>query len=184
MIIDKFVIKSRDLVEVEKMYESLTPRIKNAYLGRKLKTSIDNIKRTSIGNVAPDFTLPTPDGKNVSLSDYRGKIVLLDFWASWCMPCRAESVHVKEIYQKFHEKGLDVFSVSSDKDEQAWRKAIEDDGMVWNQGILRGKNKKHVYELYGIVGIPAIWVIDPDGKIIAKGLRGEKLKDFCSQLFD
>ena len=149
-----------------------------------MKTSIDNIKRTSIGNVAPDFTLPTPDGKNVSLSDYRGKIVLLDFWASWCMPCRAESVLVKEIYQKFHEKGLDVFSVSSDKDEQAWRKAIEDDGMVWNQGILRGKNKKHVYELYGIVGIPAIWVIDPDGKIIAKGLRGEKLKDFCSQLFD
>ena len=86
--------------------------------------------------------------------------------------------------QKLHEKGLDVLSVSSDKDEQAWRKAIEDDGMVWNQGILRGKNKKHVYELYGIVGIPAIWVIDPDGKIIAKGLRGEKLKDFCSQLFD
>ena len=74
LIIDKFVIKSRDLVEVEKMYESLTPRIKNAYLGRKLKTSIDNIKRTSIGNVAPDFTLPTPDGKNVSLSDYRGNI--------------------------------------------------------------------------------------------------------------
>ena len=84
------------------------------------------------------------------------------------MPCRAESVYVKKNYQKFHEKGLDVFSVSSDKDEQAWRKAIEDDGMVWNQGILRGK----------------IWVIDPDGKIIAKGLRGEKLKDFCSQLFD
>jgi len=100
------------------------------------------------------------------------------------MPCRAESVYVKKNYQKFYEKGLDVFSVSSDKDEQAWRKAIEDDGMVWNQGILRGKNKKHVYELYGIVGIPAIWVIAPDGKIIAKGLRGEKLKDFCSQLFD
>ena len=78
---------------------------------------------------------------------------------------------------------MDVLSVSSDKDEQAWRKAIEDDGMVWNQGILRGKNKKHVYELYGIVGIPAIWVIDPDGKILVEGLMGEDLVAFCTELF-
>ena len=149
-----------------------------------MKNRAETLTRVAPGSMAPVFTAITLEGDTVSLADLRGKYVILDFWASWCMPCRAESVHVKEIYQKLHEKGLDVLSVSSDKDEQAWRKAIEDDGMVWNQGILRGKNKKHVYELYGIVGIPAIWVIDPDGKIIAKGLRGEKLKDFCSQLFD
>ena len=149
-----------------------------------MKNRAETLTRVAPGSMAPVFTAITLEGDTVSLADLRGKYVILDFWASWCMPCRAESVHVKEIYQKLHEKGLDVLSVSSDKDEQAWRKAIEDDGMVWNQGILRGKNKKHVYELYGIVGIPAIWVIDPDGKIIGKGLRGEKLKDFCSQLFD
>lgn len=149
-----------------------------------MKKRADVLTRVAPGSMAPVFTAITLNGDTISLEDLRGKYVILDFWASWCVPCRAESENVKEMYHKFHEKGLDAFSVSSDKDEQAWRKAIEDDGMVWKQGVLRGKNKKHVYELYGIVGIPAIWVIDPDGKIIGKGLRGEKLKDFCSQLFD
>lgn len=149
-----------------------------------MKKRADVLTRVALGSMAPVFTAITLNGDTISLDDLRGKYVILDFWASWCAPCRAESENVKEIYQKFHEKGLDAFSVSSDKDEQAWRKAIEDDGMVWNQGILRGKNKKYVYELYGIIGIPSIWVIDPDGKIIGKGLRGEKLKDFCSRLFD
>lgn len=149
-----------------------------------MKNRADVLNRVAPGAMAPVFTAVTLDGDSISLADLRGKYVILDFWASWCMPCRAETKHVKEIYQEFHEQGLDVLSVSSDKDEQAWRKAIEQDGMVWNQGILLGKNKKHVYELYGVVGIPAIWVIDREGKIIAKDLRGEKLKEFCAGLFD
>ena len=167
LIINNFVIKDRNLAEVEKMYEGLTPRIKNAYLGRKLKTSIDNIKKTSIGSIAPDFTLQAPDGKNVSLSDYRGKIVLLDFWASWCAPCREETVYIKDIYNKFHDAGLDVFSVSLDDKKAAWLKAIEEDGMTWNHGcqLLKGGKNTPVAQLYGIDGIPAIWVIDPEGKI-------------------
>lgn len=149
-----------------------------------MKNRAEVLNRVAPGAMAPVFTAVTLVGDTISLADLRGKYVILDFWASWCIPCRAETEHVKELYHQFHERGLDVLSVSSDKDERAWRKAIEQDGMVWNQGILLGENKKHVYELYGVVGIPAIWVIDREGKIIAKGLRGEKLKEFCADLFD
>lgn len=142
------------------------------------------LKRTAPGSMAPVFMAKALSADSIALTDLRGKYVILDFWASWCMPCRAESVHVKKLYQQYRERGLDVFSVSLDKDEAAWKKAIEQDGMEWQHAILLGENKNDVSELYGIVGIPAIWVIDPDGKIIAKGLRGEKLEEFCRGLFE
>lgn len=173
-----------DANQIYSMLKKFDQKLFNSRYYLDMKKRADVLTQVAPGCMAPIFSAITLNGDTISLEDLRGKYIILDFWASWCMPCRAESKHVNEIYQKLHEKGLDAFSVSLDKDEQAWRKAIEDDGMIWNQGILRDKNKKHVQELYGVVVIPAIWVIDPDGKIIGKGLRGEKLKEFCYQLFN
>ncbi len=173
-----------DADEIDSLLKQFGPELSNHRYYLAMKNRADVLRRVAPGARARLFTALTLEGDSLSLADLRGKYVILDFWASWCMPCRAETEHVKELYDRYHDRGLDVFSVSSDKDERAWRQAIEQDGMVWNQGILLGKNKKHVYELYGVVGIPAIWVIDPEGKIIAKNLRGEKLKDFCARLFD
>lgn len=175
---------SMDADEIDTLLEKFSkPLSANRYYV-DMKNRADVLRRIAPGAMAPVFTAKTWNGDTLSIADLRGKYLILDFWASWCIPCRAETVHIKKLYHQYHNRGLDVFSVSSDKDENAWRKAIEQDQMVWNQGILLGKNKVHVYELYGIVGIPAIWVIDPDGKIIAKNLRGENLKDFCARLFD
>ena len=183
LIINNFVIKDRDLAEVEKMYEGLTPRIKNAYLGRKLKTSIDNIKKTSIGSVVPDFTLQAPDGKDVSLSDYRGKIVLLDFWASWCGPCLREVPNVKKVYDKFHAKGFEILSVSLDDKKDNWVNAIEKNDLNWGHvSSLKGWSCP-VAKLYNVSGVPAMLLIDKEGKIVATKLRGDLLMEKVAEQF-
>ena len=183
LIINNFVVKNKDLAEVERMYDGLTPRIKNAYLGRKLKASIDNIKKTSIGNVAPDFTLPSPDGKNVSLTDYRGKYVLLDFWASWCGPCLREVPNVKKVYDKYHDKGFEILSVSLDDKKDNWTSAIEKNDLNWGHvSSLKGWNCP-VAKLYNVSGVPAMLLIDKDGKIIATKLRGEQLMEKVAEQF-
>lgn len=148
-----------------------------------LRKRAQTVRNTSLGAMAPDFTAITPDGNTIRLSDLRGKYVVLDFWASWCHPCRAEGKNLKAVYEQLQGKPFEILSVSSDKDENAWRKAMADDGMTWKQGLLKGDNLRKVYGLYGITGIPAIWVIDPSGKIIGPKLRGEKLKQFCLDLF-
>lgn len=150
----------------------------------EMRNRADVLKRIAPGAMAPVFSAKAMAGDSISLATFRGKYTILDFWASWCMPCRAETVHMKQLYQQYHAQGLEVFSVSLDKDEQAWKKAIEQDGMNWQHGVLLGENKSFVTELYGIVGIPAIWVIDAEGKILARNLRGERLQDFCAHLFE
>lgn len=184
LIVNNFVAKQRELPEVEKMYESLTPRIKNAYLGRKLKMTIDNIKKTAVGSMAPDFTLQTPDGKDVSLSDYRGKNVLLDFWASWCGPCLREVPNVKKVYDRYHSQGFEILSVSLDDKKDNWENAIEKYDLNWGHvSSLKGWLCP-VAKLYSVSGIPAMFLIDKTGKIIASELRGEELAEQVVALYE
>ena len=183
LIINNFVAKQRELAEVERMYAHLTPRIKNAYLGKKLESTVEQMRRTAVGSIAPDFTLTTPDGQELSLASLRGNYVLVDFWASWCGPCLREVPNVKKIYDKFHAKGFEILGVSLDEDKEDWINAIDKHDLNWKHvSSLKGWNCP-VAQLYSVTGVPAMFLLDKDGKIIASGLRGEELIQFVENLF-
>ena len=139
---------------------------------------------TSVGAIAPDLAFPDPDGNIRKLSDLRGKVVLLDFWASWCRPCRGENPHVVAMYQKYHDKGFEVFSVSLDRDKESWKRAIAADGLVWPNHVSDLKYwSSEAARTYGVSSIPCTFLLDPDGRIIAKNLRGESLTKALQQIF-
>ena len=125
---------------------------------------------------APDFALLDPSGKKIKLSDFKGNLVLIDFWASWCAPCRKESPNVVKIYQEHKKRNFTILSVSLDEDPVQWKKAIQEDGLVWKTHVSDLKGwKSGLPQLYGFDGIPHTVLVNPDGKIIAQGLRGEAL---------
>lgn len=130
---------------------------------------------------APDFELPTPEGKLVKLSDFRGKYVLIDFWASWCPPCREENPNVVKVYQQFKNKNFTVFGVSLDDSKLRWTQAIEADKLTWTQVSDLKRWDGEVVALYKVDAIPTSFLIDPDGRIIAKNLRGNELEEFLSK---
>lgn len=139
---------------------------------------------TGIGAVAPDIAQPNPEGKIMKLSDLRGKYVLIDFWASWCGPCRRENPHVVALYNKYKEKGFDVFSVSLDRGKDAWVNAIAADKLSWPNHVSDLKYwSSEAAKLYGVSSIPATFLIDKEGRIIAKNLRGAELTNALRQIF-
>lgn len=141
--------------------------------------------RTTVGAMAPELAYPNPDGKIIKLSDLRGKIVILDFWASWCVPCRRESPNVRRIYGQYHDKGVEVFSFSLDRDAASWKKAIADDMLVWpyHASDLKGW-KSEGAAAYGVRSIPAVFLLNREGRIVAKNLRGQSLEDAIKQLLN
>ncbi|MCC6371650.1 MAG: TlpA family protein disulfide reductase [Bacteroidia bacterium] len=160
-------------IELDKGLTKKFPNDKN------VKMFDDMVKRqlsTSVGMVAPEIMLPTPDGKDLALSSLRGKVVLIDFWASWCGPCRKEMPNVVKAYAKFKNKGFEIYGVSLDQEKDRWVEAIAKDGITWPQVSDLKQWGSEVVKLYSIQGIPFTVLIDKDGKILAKNLRGEELE--------
>jgi thiol-disulfide isomerase/thioredoxin len=149
----------------------------NSMIG-SIEQQYEKYQASTSGNVtAPEISLPDLNGKQHRLSDLKGKVVLIDFWASWCGPCRKENPNVVRLYKKYNSKGFEIFSVSLDTDKAAWKQAIQSDGLVWKNHVsdLMGWQTPLVQQ-YGINGIPYTVLIDGEGKIIGIGLRGAQLE--------
>ena len=160
--------------EAEKVWNQFDPSIRHCYALKQLENLIQRGKNCAVGHEAPNFELITSTGGKIALSSLRGKYVLIDFWASWCGPCRREIPNIKKIYAEFKDKGLQVVGVSIDSSDKAWKKALEEENMDYLQlydpeGITS--------KLYNYNGIPFIILISPEGIILEKGLRGENIRE-------
>ena len=184
--VSAFVIASgmgqMEYEQLKERYNLLGEKAKAGAQGKAIAAQIAKLESTAIGQIAPNFTITTPEGESISLYDIKGKVKLIDFWASWCGPCRGENPHVVEIYKEYHPKGLEIFVVSLDNNKEAWVKAIADDGLVWKHGSdLKGWQSAPA-QLYSVTGIPHTVLLDENNKIIAKNLRGDELKQKIAEL--
>jgi peroxiredoxin len=173
-----------DVNVVEPMFNGLSERVRNTKAGKEFADNLVKLHKTAIGEMAPDFTQNDPDGKPVKLSDFRGKYLLVDFWASWCGPCRMENPNVVKTYNEFKDKNFTILGVSLDRENarDAWLKAIEKDQLTWHHvSDLKFWNNE-VAKLYMVRAIPDNFLIGPDGRIVARGLRGDKLREKLAEL--
>lgn len=174
---------TKTLAECTKFYEALDPKIKASEQGKEAAERITILNKVEVGKTALAFTQNDVNDKPVSLASYKGKYVLLEFWASWCGPCRAENPNLLKQKQLFGGKGFNILGISLDKNKDLWVKAIEKDGLTWTQvSDLKGWNND-IAVMYGIKAVPANFLIDPSGKIIAQDLRGEALNKKLKEIF-
>ena len=180
-IYSNLLMREASLRETRSMYATLGEGAKVSQYGRIIKERIKRLEKTEGGAQAPDFTLTDPQGNAVTMSSVKGKIKIVDFWASWCGPCRLNNPALRKLYDELHPLGLEIIGVSLDTNKAAWEKAIEKDGLTWiNVSSLKGW-KCDLISLYNITGVPALFVLNENNQIIATGLRGEQLREFLEE---
>lgn len=172
-----------DYAKWKALYEALSADIRNTPKGLEIAKLIES-EAVKEGGIAPDFTQEDVDGKPFQFSSIKGKYVLIDFWASWCVPCRKENPNVVKAYQKYKEKNFEIVGISLDTQRESWIKAIADDKLEWiNVSDLKGW-KNEVSMDYGIKAVPSNFLVDPEGKIIGVNLRGEDLEKKLAEILE
>ena len=168
--------------EMEELYNLLGEAAKGSSYGVKINEKIDTMKKVAIGQPAPDFTIDTPEGTPLSLSSFKGKVVLVDVWASWCGPCRRANPEMVKLYSEVHDRGVEFLGVSLDKDKEAWLKAIKDDNLTWNHVSELTYWDSKVVKAYAVSGVPFTLLVDQNGNIAGTKLHGEELKAAIEKL--
>ncbi|GAB2770591.1 redoxin domain-containing protein [Salinimicrobium soli] len=171
--------------KLRELFDNLDPEIKETSLAQQLDETLTNLSRTDVGSPAPEFSAPTPNGEDLALKNVMGKVTLVDFWASWCKPCRVENPNLVEVYKKYHDKGFNIIQVSLDRpgQKEKWMQAIEEDNLgAWNHVSNLMFWQDPIAADYGVRAIPAAFLLDENGNIAAKNLRGEELEEKVSEL--
>jgi peroxiredoxin len=178
--------KSIPLNKMKSLYEGFSGTVKDTLLGRMLGQNIAKIGATDVGAEAPKFSGPTPGGEELTLDEAMGKVTLIDFWASWCRPCRVENPNIVSIYNDYKAKGFSVIGVSLDKpnSKNSWLKAIEEDQLEWNHISNLMYWQEPIAQKYGVKAIPAAFLIDENGVIVGKDLRGQALRDKVKEVLE
>ncbi|MCC9167039.1 TlpA disulfide reductase family protein [Pontibacter harenae] len=171
-----------DFAFADSMATLLNQNLPNSKYTAMVNERLQPLRSTAVGQMAPDINLPTPDGQTKALSSLRGKYVLIDFWASWCGPCRKENPNVVRMYNEYKDKGFEIYGVSLDQSRDKWLKAIADDKLSWVHVSDLKFWQSQAAEAYNVTAIPQTVLIDPQGKIIAKGLRGAELEQKLASL--
>ena len=177
LILERFLNqKTMPKNEVKELFANYTDRIRSSKSGLNISNIINApVNPTAIGEIAPLFEGPTPTGDRLALESLRGKVTIIDFWASWCRPCRIENPNLVRLYNRMHDKGLEIIGVSLDRNKASWERAIADDGLTWNHVSNLQYWSDPIAQLYSVRSIPAAFVLDRDGRIVAKNLRGAQL---------
>lgn len=163
-------------------FEKFTDKIKQSRAGKSIEKIVKAATEVVVGKPAPNFSAPSPEGKTIALKESLGKVTIIDFWASWCAPCREENPNVVALYNELHEKGLNIIGVSLDREDDKWKEAIAKDGLTWPQVSNLKFWQEPIAEQYNVKSIPATFILDENGIIVARDLRGDELKAKVKEL--
>ncbi len=185
VLTDMVNLKSLAPKKVKKLFTTLDNSVKTSRLGKNLDRILaSSVGKIDIGSEIDDFEAPNPEGQLVSLKQSMGKVTIIDFWASWCKPCRVENPNVVRVYNKYHDKGLNIIGVSLDRNKEHWQKAITADHLDWNHVSNLKFWQEPIAKAFGVRSIPATFIIDENGNVIDKNLRGPALETRIAELLE